>query len=40
MIKTLLILSIAFLLYVNASGKVSKGLQKRRKIEYQIFTNT
>jgi lysozyme len=30
----------ALLLYVNASGKVSKGLQKRRKIEYQIFTNT
>lgn len=30
----------ALLLYVNASGKVSKGLKKRREIEYQIFTNT
>jgi lysozyme len=29
----------ALLLYVNASGKVSKGLQKRREIEYRIFNS-
>lgn len=29
----------AILLYVKANGKVSKGLQKRRNIEYQLFTS-